>query len=108
MIVSAIRWMLLDLLHAATGLKRPNWNFGKLQSNLQAYKMLEENHYRFYQFYGNSLVSVFYSYTVFRFNYGILGVEVLDALLIALVIVLFIASRDSLKKYYERVDQLLN
>ncbi len=55
--VSAIRWILIDNLHHATGVKPPKWEFANLDDRLQGFLALVENHYRYYQFYANSVVA---------------------------------------------------
>ena len=60
--VSAIRWALLDSLHHATGIEPPQWDFACLDERLQGFLALVENHYRYYQFYGNMFIAVAIAY----------------------------------------------
>ena len=55
---STIRWAAMDPVHHATGVKRPVWDDSQLQAKLGAFNAVVENHYRFAQFYGNSLVGL--------------------------------------------------
>jgi hypothetical protein len=51
--VSALRWFVVDALHHRTGIAYPEFDFTKLQQNLDAFAMSVEWYYRFYQFYAN-------------------------------------------------------
>lgn len=50
MVVSAVRWAVVDTLHGRTGL-RPLLDFSRLGRNVEAFALLIEIHYRHYQFY---------------------------------------------------------
>ena len=107
LLCSTVRWLLLDTLHAKTGLRRPKWDFRQLQSKLGAYTLLEENHYRFYQFYGNSLVAWLIGYGCWRQATATGLLNWADGGLVAGAALLYLGSRDTLRKYYERVHVLL-
>ena len=51
MTVNAVRWVLIDALHASTGLEAPSLDFSKLGRNVEAYTLLIEIHYNHFQFY---------------------------------------------------------
>ncbi len=51
MTVSAVRWAVIDTLHARTGLPPPKLDFSLLGGNVEAFVLLIEIHYRHYQFY---------------------------------------------------------
>lgn len=51
MTVSAVRWVVVDTLHARTGLRSPPLDFSRLGPNVAAMQLLIEIHYRHYQFY---------------------------------------------------------
>lgn len=104
---STSRWLLLDSIHHATGVTRPNWDFGRLEQNLGAYVLLEENHYRFYQFYGNSLVALLAAYACWRETSATELHLIGDIAIAVIATILFLGSRDTLKKYYGRVEALL-
>src|SRR5437763_832294 len=53
--VSTVRWAVLDTIHRWTGLPQPAWDFSRLQDNVVAYNVLNEIHYKYYQFHGNLL-----------------------------------------------------
>lgn len=108
LLCSTLRWLVLDTIHHWTGLRRPDWNYRKLQENLGAYALLEENHYRYYQFYGNGLIAWTISYVSWRVGdkWAYL-IHWSDALFLAISLLLFFGSRDTLRKYYCRVEALL-
>jgi hypothetical protein len=58
LVVSTLRWLLIDTLHHWMGLKQPRWNFERLADRQQSFAMLVDAHYRYYQFYGNSMVAI--------------------------------------------------
>ncbi|MGD0390995.1 MAG: hypothetical protein ABSC42_18780 [Tepidisphaeraceae bacterium] len=108
MIVSCIRWLAIDHLLQWTGVRSPAWDFRQLENRLAALDYLSDNHYRYYQFYANTLVAILWAYPVNRslqtsplLGFGTdLGVAIL-------CIVLFLGSRDALSKYYARSGQLI-
>jgi hypothetical protein len=107
MTVSCIRWALVDQIHALTGLGAPAFNARALEERPAAFTYLVESHYRYYQFYANTLVAVAWSYSIHRWlrtssllRFGTdLGVLLLCA-------VLFAGSRDALAKYRTRINEL--
>ena len=106
MVINAFRWLLIDSLHHLTGLSRPNLDFSKLSSNLEAFKIAVEHNYRHYQFYANTVIAgIFYSLADQWAN----GHWPLLGLLAGIVVegVLLVTSRDCLRRYYERTAQLI-
>lgn len=108
--VSAVRWAIIDHLHHATGVVPPAWKFANLEDKLQGYLALIENHYRYYQFYSNMFIAAAFSFSArcvcdgqaFRNRlWPTAGFLILEAVLLA-------GSRDTLRKYYLRSQQLLN
>ncbi len=109
LIVSAVRWAVVDSLHHATGIEPPPWDFGRLDEQLPIFLALVENHYRFYQFYANMFIAAAFTYRMYlvaagRSPFAELG-ETLAFLL--LEVILFAGSRDALAKYYARTGRLL-
>ena len=109
LIVSAVRWALIDTLHHATGVRQPSWEFANLDERLHGYLALVENHYRYYQFYGNTFIAAAFAYRanlivegrqIWRDGWTAFGFVILE-------IILFIGSRDTLRKYYRRAERLL-
>jgi hypothetical protein len=108
--VSAIRWLALDWIHHHTGVRKPNWNFSALQPNFMAFEGVVENHYRYYQGYGNMLVALIIAAFTQWPKWSALFEHPWQAVLSALILIslFFVASRDSLAKYYARSSQLLS
>jgi len=108
MIFSCIRWLIIDHVHAWTGVVSPMWNFRLLDGRLEALSYLVDNHYRYYQFYANTLIAVIWAYPIHRLlkTSPFLGVGT-DLGALILCAVLFAGSRDALAKYYQRAGQLV-
>ena len=87
----------------------PRLDFSRLQANIDAFHATVEYHYRYYQFYGNSTVAL-----------AVLGAGQWHALamvpghlrwlwflaFLSIMALFFIASRDALRKYFERLEAL--
>lgn len=107
MIVSAFRWALIDALHHCTGIPMPDWDFSLLERRLAGYRLLVEFHYRYFQFFANMLVASVFTYLAVR----LAGRDVpltADLALVIVCFVLFLTSRDALRKYYARAGALLS
>jgi hypothetical protein len=100
--VSTVRWFLIDRLHHSTGLRPPRWDFAQLEKNVAAFQLLLDSHYRYYKFYANMVVALACAYATRAYALGWYG---LVYLLLAGLFLL--ASRDALRKYYERAGHLL-
>jgi hypothetical protein len=108
MTVSTVRWAVLDTMHHRTGIRSPRWDFSLLGPNVEAFQMLVEIHYKYYLFYSNSCVALLWSYGLRRWAIGWAApIGGLDLLIPALMILFYLASRDSLRRYYQRSGQLL-
>jgi hypothetical protein len=108
MVVSTVRWIVIDTIHHATGIRPPNWDFSLLGKNASAFDLIVEHYYRYYQAYANGVISLLIIFAVRRWALGVTApVGVLDLGLLALLGVLFVGSRDSLRRYYTRGGQLL-
>jgi hypothetical protein len=102
LIVSAVRWLVCDTLHHRTGLRRPAMDFASLDRSVAAFEFLVQSHYWYYQFYANMVVALAWACATAPDARA--GRGWVYGLLIALFL---LASRDALKKYYERVGGLL-
>jgi hypothetical protein len=100
--VSTVRWFVIDRLHHCTGLRPPPWDFAKLEKSVAAFQLLLDSHYRYYKFYANMVVALSCAYATRSYALGWYGLVYL--LLVALFL---LASRDALRKYYERAGHLL-
>lgn len=109
MTASAVRWATLDSFHAMTGLARPAWDDSKLDQKLSAFEYLVENHYRYYQFYGNSFVALLFAYVVWRWSPEGWAMPWgwVDAGMVFIEGVFFAGSRDALRRYYEGASFVL-
>lgn len=109
MTVSAIRWLIVDTLHAKTGLNTPGWNFDRLGDRASAYALLIDIHYQHYLFYANGTIAIIIAYAGQQLSAGLVWtLDLIDGGVVLLVIVFIAASRDTLNKYYRRVEQLLS
>lgn len=108
LIVSCFRWLILDRLHALMGVKRPALDDRRLPDVLVAFDYLVQNHFRYYEFCGNTLVAIILSYTLNRVDgrYSFLDVGT-DIGVTLVSIALFAASRNALANYYSRTSRLV-
>lgn len=107
MVVSCFRWLLVDSIHAMTGVAAPTFNARALEETPAAFHCLVENHYRYYQFYANTLVAVVWAYAIHRSLTPSLLLRLpMDVGVVVLCAVLFAGSRDALAKYRSRSTQL--
>lgn len=108
MTVSAIRWAVVDTLHSVTGLPLPPLDFSRLGKNVDAYTLLIEIHYRHYLYYSNMSIATAIAYACYRTKLGGLWpMGWLDLGFTLLEAVFLLTSRDCLRKYYTRGQQLL-
>ena len=108
--VSAVRWAIIDHLHHATGIVPPVWKFAYLEGKLQGYLTLVENHYRYYQFYSNMFIATAFTFCARLVSEGptITNRLATTCGFLTLEVIFFAGSRDTLQKYYNRTQQLLN
>jgi hypothetical protein len=107
MTVSCFRWLIIDQVHSITGLGGPVFNARALEERPAAFSLLVESHYRFYQFYSNTLIAVIWFYGIRRwFGMPWTGFGT-DVAVLILCATLFAGSRDALAKYRNRSSQLL-
>lgn len=105
MIVTTIRWATIDWIHGRTGLKQPAWDFFQLKNREQSFMIMIDSHYRFYQFYANSIVAIPFLLIGRWSANGFSLLELTGG--IAIAALFFAGSRDTLRKYYQRVEMLL-
>ena len=110
-VVGAVRALLLDKVHALTGVRRPDLDYSKLKDKetRNAFKEVISNRYRFAQFYGNTLVALMF--------FGALRVASYDSpplsrwvsvLLAGALLVLFVQHRRSLAETYTDLKKVLS
>ncbi len=109
MIVSTVRWLIIDGVHHATGLTEPRWDFSQLARRVDAFESLIRIHYQFYQFNANMLVAIVFAYAVWKSTspgeIAMIGWE--DAAWLLAAVIFFAGSRDTLRRYYLRVEGVL-
>jgi hypothetical protein len=107
MVVSCFRWLILDSLHEVSGLPTPTFNARAIEASSSTFNLLIENHYRYYQFYGNTLVALIWAYAVHRTLSAPSHLRIgTDLGVLIVCVVLFAGSRDALRKYRMRSRQL--
>lgn len=106
LILSGIRWAFVDSLMHLTGVRKPRIAYGKLAAQLPAFNMLVEHHYRYYQFYSNTLIAILALLTAKLRLYQTPNLEALVWLAL-LCGILLASSRDCLSRYYSRIAQVL-
>jgi hypothetical protein len=106
MVASAIRWLLLDSLLHCTGLRPPVLDFSRLQANLEAFDLAVLHNYRHYQFYGNSCVGL-WALAICQLQTGTVWPPLVWLGWVALQTVMLLAGRDCLRRYYDRIGQII-
>lgn len=108
MLLSCLRWAIIDVIHHRTGITPPRWDPERLEARMSAFTYLVENHYRYYQFYASVLVAAVLLYPLNRASATLpyLGPGT-DLGAILLCAILFAGSRDALAKYYQRTSRLV-
>lgn len=107
---STFRWILIDPVHHRTGVRPPVWDFSRLADRVEAFDLIIEMHYRYYQFYANSLVAATFSYACWRIGSGLATspIGLVDFAFAVVAPTFFAGSRDTLKRYYTRAGNLLS
>lgn len=106
LIASTLRWLVIDWIHHRTGIETPKWNLHVLHERTNAYINYVDNHYRYYQFYSNSIISLLLAMPMHWFKADFNWWEFSSAFFI--IILFFFASRDALSKYYGRIEAVLS
>jgi hypothetical protein len=108
LVLSCFRWLLVDRLHRKMGVRRPAWDDRQLDDVLGGFDYLVQNHFRYYEFCGNTLLALLGAYGLNRSlgTLPFLGLAT-DLAMAVVAIVLFTASRDALTNYYTRTGRLI-
>jgi len=108
MVISCVRWVLLDHLHNWMGVNRSRRDDSRLAEVLNGYDYLIQIHWRYYEFAGNALIALLFAYILNRSLHTLptLGLGT-DLGVVILSLVLVAASRDALAKYYLRTSRLV-
>lgn len=109
MFVSALRWAVIDTLHHRTGIAPPPWDFTRFPANAAAFDSLVQDHYRYYQHYSHMVVALVLAYTsrAWAGGFPVSSGGWQDLGFVSAGIVLYLGSRDALRKYYERTAAVL-
>ena len=102
MAANAIRWLVIDRIHHLTGIKPPRWDFSRLSERVAAFQIIVDHQYRHYQFYATSVIALPITAAL---RWSELGFRISECALVVLITILFyIASRDTLSRYYDRLS----
>ena len=105
--VSTIRWLVVDTIHHATGIPRPEWDFSQFHTKVPGYDRLAAIHYDYYKFYANMMIALACTFlAVFVTVPELIGLGLIIAFP-TVEIVFFLGSRDTLRKSYARISMLL-
>lgn len=108
MVISAVRWAVVDTAHRLMGLQAPRLDFSTLDQKVEALALLIDIHYRHYLYYANMFVALGIAYACYRATQGDWSrLGWMDIGFAVLEVILFVTSRDTLGKYYARSQQLL-
>ena len=107
--VSTVRWLVIDTIHHWTGIPRPRWDFSRLQENVEAFEVLVDIHYRYYQFNAGMFIAILVAYIARRVWLGFWSSPIgcLDLGFFLLEALFFVGSRDTYRKYVVRGEMLL-
>jgi len=109
LLISAVRWAVVDHIHYCTGVRDHGMNFANLKDKdrFAAFQGAVENHYRYYQYYANTLIAIMAAFAIHVFAAHRKPGLTAWVVVILACIALFWGSRDALKKYYDRAGQIL-
>jgi hypothetical protein len=109
LLLSAVRWLFIDHVMWLINVRDRGMNFSRLsdKDRYAAFSGVVENHYRYYQYYSNTLIALICFFAVYVYEKGNPG-HLVWGIGIAVAFALFLAARDALKKYYDRALQILS
>ena len=109
LLISAMRWLIIDHLLEWQGINGKGLQYKKLNDKdaLAAYQAVIANHYRYYQYYSNSLVAIAGAFSAYVFEKGSAVRWYVYLVFALLLVVLFCASYDALQKMYEKIRDIL-
>lgn len=108
LLISAIRWAVFDCL-LLRRFRRIKIDYSRLEEKLTAFTLINENHYRYYQYYSNSSIALI-GWAVAQALRGLPRTPLLVASVVAFLVVeliLFLAARDALDKNISKLLSLL-
>lgn len=104
LIVSTVRWAVIDAAHHRTGIRKPRLAFANLHDRTSAFARIVEDRYRFYQFYSNTATALPVA-LICKASNDLTWTTFVLAVFVETV--LLAGSRDSLSHYYAEMAQLL-
>jgi len=109
LLISAVRWLIIDFILSKLDISDEGINYEKLNdaNKSAAYMLIVENHYRYYQYYANSLIAILIAFCAYLFSDHELPPWPIWLLVALIVVVLFLGSKDSLDKCYKRAKEIL-
>jgi hypothetical protein len=108
LVISAVRWLTIDKLHQKLFLvAQPKFEFKNLSDRLDAFTQVVENHYRFYQFYANTLVAGVFAVVSGCIHHRLPMTPTFWILVTVCALALLWGSRDALEKYHVRGTAIL-
>ncbi len=108
LLTSAIRTAVFDeFLYRITRLKPPNINSAKLKNKetLEGFNAAIENHYRYYQYYANSLIAIAIAAVYYLATKGPPS-TIITILVIIIIVILGWVSREELRSFNERAEEI--
>jgi len=109
-VVSALRANLLDRIQEWSGVKEPDFDYSKLTDPnvLKSFEATIANTYRFAQFYGNAFVALLFLTAARAWGSGTLVVlNPVFGIIVASLVVLFVAHRQQLTQAYQTIRDVL-
>ena len=109
LLISAVRWLLVDHLLYYTGVGRKSLDFSNLKDKdrFAAFQGVVENHYRYYQYYSNTLIAILATFILYLVFGKVKPSVAIWIVAILIMLALFFGSRDALNKYYTRANEIL-
>ena len=115
LLISAVRWLLVDHFFwvcgfLVRGLRRPALDMSRLTGEgvLAAFSGAVENHYRYYQYYSNTLVAVAVGFIAYAGSEKGVWLSKLGFIVAGIEIALLLAAGDCLRKYHNAASQILS
>lgn len=108
LMVSAVRWLILDHIFEWMGLSK-TMDFSKLSdaNKYNAFMGVVENHYRYFQYYSNTSISILIAWIVYVIAKApVIPWEQTCGLLIVFI-ALLAGAHNAFKKYHERGSAIL-
>jgi len=112
LVISAIRWAVVDHLLECSfrlfGKPLPKINFSKLKDpdKFAAFQGVNENHYRYYQYYSNTLAAIVVGSLIYLARGKEMASHLTWVSVVVLILMLLAASADCLFKYHARASEI--